>query len=264
MTSRLTQHVAPAVLLAALLTGAGCSSLPELPWAPVARDASAGFYETAQLEYQLDAGQLGQPLDTVRVDGRHVAFEQIASSPVGGQSTGTLVIQYPHPAGREGLARITFSIDSSQQPAASEGFSLWPTKRPPAPAIGKHEEIHEVWAMDLPRAEADRYFQVLTNRNFYNGEPIESGPAKVSVTINGKQLEKRWEQLPELNALAQRVRRDGQLVAYMRPAALVGNTSTPIASTQIYREMLARTQESTDPGGAAGGERLARLPYAAK
>ena len=38
-----------------------CASLPELPWAPPARDASAGFYDTARLEYRLDAGKLGRP-----------------------------------------------------------------------------------------------------------------------------------------------------------------------------------------------------------
>ena len=40
-----------------------CASLPELPWAPPARDASAGFYKSARIEYRLDAGQLGQAID---------------------------------------------------------------------------------------------------------------------------------------------------------------------------------------------------------
>ena len=46
-----------------------CAALPELPWAPQAKDAQAGFYQTARLEYRIDAGKLGQPLDVVRVDG---------------------------------------------------------------------------------------------------------------------------------------------------------------------------------------------------
>lgn len=246
---------------------AGCTTLPELPWAPVARDASAGFYDTALLEYRLDAGKLGQPLDTVRVSGRSVGYEQIASSPLPDQSTGTLLIQYPHPAGREGFARVTFSIDSSQEPAKKPGgWSVPWGQKPEAPPIGYHEEVHEVWALDLPRTESDRYFQVLTEHNFYDGKPVETGPAVLSATINGKRLEKQWEQVPDFDALAQRVRRDGQLVAYMRPAALQGNTSTPIASTQAYRELLARTRETT--GSEALPEvsptRVARLPYGMK
>ncbi|REK05443.1 MAG: hypothetical protein DWQ37_23280 [Planctomycetota bacterium] len=261
--ARLTA-IAP--VLALCLVMAGCTSLPELPWAPVARDASAGFYETARLEYRLDAGKLGQPLDTVRVDGRHVGYEQIAACPVPGQSTATLLIQYPHPAGREGFARVTFSIDSSREPPESGGLSLWKTDELEIPAFGNHEEVHEVWALDIPRGESDRYFALLTERNFYDGQPMENGPAVLAATINGKRLEKPWERLPDLDALAQRVRGDGQLVAYIRPAALAGNTTSPIASTQAYRELLARTQESTMPGGVSGpaDTRMARLPYASK
>jgi hypothetical protein len=171
-----------------------CSSLPELPWAPVARDASAGFYETARLEYRLDAGKLGQPLDVVRVDGRRVAYEQVASSPLPKQSLGTLVIEYPHPAGRADLARVTFSLDSGRS-EVSEATGLNPFKSsgPPPAITSRHEEIHEVWALDIPRAESDRYFQLLSTANFYGGEPIESGPAELAVTINGKQVRKAWE-----------------------------------------------------------------------
>jgi hypothetical protein len=249
-----------------------CASLPELPWGPVARDASAGFYESARLEYRLDAGKLGQPLDVVRVDGRRVAYEQIASSPLAEQSIGTLVIQYPHPAGRAGVARVTFSLDSSRV-GASQAASLNPFASSEPPAIaGHHEEVHEVWALDIPSGESDRYFQLLSTQNFYNGEPI-AGPAELAVTINGKQVRKAWEQVPELNGLVQRVRREGQLVGYLRPAALAGTAASPIASTQVYREMLAKSggpATGAPPGpapqspGGGNAPRVARLPYAAR
>jgi hypothetical protein len=247
-----------------------CASLPELPWAPPARDAKAGFYETARLEYRLDAGKLGQPLDVVRVDGRRVAYEQIASSPLAEQSIGTLVIQYPHPAGRADMARVTFSLDSGRREAGeATGLNPFKSAGPPPAITSRHEEIHEVWALDVPRAESDRYFQLLSTANFYNADPIESGPAELAATINGREVRKTWEQVSELNQLVQRVRREGQLVGYLRPQALAGTAPSPIASTQVYREMLARSggpaaSGVSSPPGDRDATSVARMPYAAR
>jgi hypothetical protein len=252
-----------------------CASLPELPWAPPARDASAGFYETARIEYRLDAGKLGQPIDAVRVDGRQVAYEQIASSPLAEQSIGTLVVQYPHPGGTPDLARVTFTLDSNRPESESDGVNPLRTGTP----VGiqpRHEEVHEVWAMDIPRAECDRYFQLLSAQNFYRAAAVDSGGAQLAVTINGRQLRKNWEQVAELNLLAQRVRREGQLVGYLRPGALVGAPSSRIASTHAFRAMLARADRAaSDKGAPAAGRVLSepeaanvrtasRVPYAAR
>ena len=224
-----------------------CASVPELPWAPVAKDASAGFYNTARLEYRLDAGKLGQPLDVLCVDGRQVNFEQIASSPLPDRSVGTLVIQKPHPAGRDGFARVTFSIDSAE--AAGESSRWNPLKQTnAADKIGHHEEVHEIWAMDILTVEADHCFRVLSAQNFYAAPAPDAGPAQLSVTLDGKHVQKNWDPLPELNALAQRVRREGRLVAYLRPQALSGETSTAIVSVRAYRDLLAKTGP---PAGAA-------------
>ncbi len=241
---------------AALVTGTGvlwcgCASLPELPWKGVARDASAGFYKSARLEYRLDAGRLGQPLDVVRVDGRHVAYEQIASSPLADQSVGTLVIQQPHPAGREGMARVTFAIDSSKETPKARSLNPFKSGESDRPSIGNQEEAHEVWAMDIPTVEADRYFKLLSTQNFYDGQAAENGPAQLTATIDGKEVTKSWQPLDELNGLAQRVRREGQLVAYVRPQAYIGADSTAIASVQAYRDLLAKTGPgaATQPAG---------------
>lgn len=250
-----------------------CSSLPELPWAPVARDATAGFYDTARIEYRLDAGKLGQPLDVVRVDGRQVAYEQIASSPLADQSIGTLAIETPHPAGIPDMARVTFSLDSGRADASS-GESWNPLKADQTPAITTgHEEIHEVWAMSIPRAQADLYFQLLSTQNFYHAAAVENGPAELAVTMNGRELSKSWEQVPELNLLVQRVRREGQLVGYLRPRALAGMGTSGIASTRDYRQMLAQADAATStqsqpPGGVLGrptstaGPQMAARPSA--
>ena len=41
-----------------------------------------------------------------------------------------------------------------------------------------NEEIHEVWALDIERADADRYFNALSARNFYNAAPKEAPVAE--------------------------------------------------------------------------------------
>src|SRR5690606_2338375 len=129
-----------AALLPVLLLSS-CASLPELPWAPVTRDVSAGFYNQAKLEYRLDAGKLGQPLDVLTIDGRQMNYEQIASSPLAGRSIGTLTVEKPHPAGREGFARVTFSIDSDESASeAQSGWDLLKVREKP-PQIGHHEEV---------------------------------------------------------------------------------------------------------------------------
>lgn len=255
-----------------LLFATSCASLPELPWAPVARDASAGFYETARLEYQIDAGKLGQPLDVLRVDGRQVNYEQIASSPLPDRSVGTLVIQKPHPAGRAGFARVTFSIDSSEDASESKSWNPFTSGDAEMSTIGHHDEVHEIWAMDVPDADADQYFKLLSMQSFYAATAPEKAPAKLAVTLDGRHVEKNWEPLPELNDLAQRVRREGRLVAYLRPEALAGDTTSAIASVRAYRELLAKTAApvGSAPTQAAGivapqsGVASRNLPYAAR
>jgi hypothetical protein len=243
-----------------------CAALPELPWAPQAKDAQAGFYQTARLEYRIDAGKLGQPLDVVRVDGHRVAYEQIASSPLPEQSLGTLVIQYPHPAGRAGAARVTFSLDSTRQTETETGLNPFKSGKPALAISGQHEEVHEVWAMDIPAAESDRYFKLVSSENFYRGDAPDQGPARLAVTIDGRELRKPWQQVPELNLLVQRVRREGQLVGYLRPHALAGAPTSAIASTQAYRQLVARSSGSSETGPAAGppAPSVASLPYASR
>jgi hypothetical protein len=239
-----------------------CASVPELPWAPVAKDASAGFYNTARLEYRLDAGKLGQPLDVLRVDGRRIDFEQIASSPLPDRSVGTLMVQKPHPAGREGFARVTFSIDSAE--SAGEPSRWNPLQRTSAAdTIGHHEEVHETWAMDIPAVEADHCFQAISAQNFYTAPEPDAGPAQLSVTLDGKLVQKNWPALPELNALAQRVRSEGRLVAYLRPEALSGETSTAIVSVRAYRELLAKTGQTAASASPAAQGVLAPEPNVA-
>ena len=241
------------VLGACLLSG--CSSLP---WHKVPRDVSAGFYQSASLTYRLDAGKLQQPLDVARVEGQSVSYEQVASSPLPDQSIGTLSLVSPHPSGRVGYAQAKFTLESA--PTKSTSLPSWnPFKKtpsgpqPPTHFSGAQPEIREVWVLDLPSGESDQYFKLLSAHNFYNTErPAAGDGVQLIVKLNGGEVRKNWDSLPELNALVQRVRREGRLAAYACPDALAGSRTNTISSTRVYRDLLARSETPPAPAGPAG------------
>lgn len=261
------KHATIVGMLALWLTS-GCGSLPvAVPWKKMPLDASAGFYESASIVYRLDAGKMEQPLDVARVEGQKILFEQVASSPLADQSIGTLTVTYPHPGGRAGLAQAKFAIDSlpgkTPKTTATGGWNPLSRKppNPPAPKglVTTQPEIHEMWVLDIPAAESDQYFKLLAAQSFYNTERPGTGAAQLTVTINGNQVQKPWEQVPQLGALAQRVRRDGRLVAYSRPAAQAGVAEGAIASLEVYRNLLAQT--ASPEATAATTASLAANPF---
>lgn len=232
-----------------------------MPWQKVPLDASAGFYESASIVYRLDAGKLEQPLDVARVEGQKVVYEQVASSPLSDQSIGTLTITYPHPGGRTGWAQAKFALDST--PTKSTPATNWnpfrkkPKGPPPPTAITTVQaEVHEVWVLDIPSAESDTVFKLLTAQSFYNKDRPNAQDAQLTVTINGNQARKNWDQVVELNTLAQRVRREGRLASYARPGVLAGLPDNPITSIAAYNNLLARSGSSN-----AAAASLAASPF---
>lgn len=218
----------------------GCSWLPKRP---VPLDARTGFYQSASLTYRLDAGQLQQPLDVARVEHQAVSYEQVASSPLPDQSIGTLEVTFPHPSGRPGVALVKFTLESKPTKAQAAAKSWNPFKKKPTgpqpvtTLTTSQPEVYEAWALDIASAESDQLFKLLANDGFYQNERPGAVGASLSVKINGTEAQKNWNQLPELNALVQRVRREGQLVAYSRPAGLTG---AAISSTQAYDNLQAQ------------------------
>ncbi len=249
----MTGHWALGGVLGACLL-AGCSSLKGHK---VPRDASAGFYQSASLTYRLDAGKLQQPLDVARVEGPSVSYEQVASSPLPDQSVGTLSLTYPHPAGRMGYAQAKFTLESahlkSTPPTSWNPFrKTAPGPQPPLSFSGAQPEVHEVWVLDIPSGESDQYFKLLSSYNFFNTErPAAGDAAQLTVKLNGGEIHKNWDQLPELNALVQRVRREGRLAVYARPDALAGPQSHTISSTRVYSDLLAQSGTPQAPTNTA-------------
>ncbi len=222
----------------------GCASaLPAFPWRKMPLDVASGLYVDAALTYRLDAGKLGQPLDVVRVEGQRISYEQVASSPLADESTGTLSVVYPHPSGNTGVALARFVLDSAPNgskaptsdwnPFSSNGADA---AAPRTTVAGGQPRIHETWELDIAHPELDEIFKQITNIGFYQLE--RPGPARLTVKLDGVRQSKDWEQIPALNLLIQRIRSQGRLVAYARPTSAAGGSTGAISSTQAYRRLL--------------------------
>jgi hypothetical protein len=218
---------------------AGCSFLPAKK---VPLDAATGFYQAASLTYRLDAGKLQQTLDVARIESQNVRFEQVASSPLPHQSVGTLSVIYPHPGGRAGFAQAKFTLESGQgKPKKSSSWNPFAKKAAQPTVTTSQAEIHEEWVLDVPSAESDQLFKLVCSESFFNNQHPDAVGTQLTVNINGRQVQKNWEQIGELNTLAQRVRRDGQLVSFVRPPTPPGWQPSQITSTKAYSDLLAKT-----------------------
>lgn len=207
-------------------------------------DVASGLYNDAALTYRLDAGKLGQPLDVVRVEGQRISYEQVASSPLPDESTGTLSIEYPHPSGNADIALARFVLDSARKESKTPttgwnpfSSSDTPVAAAPTMVAGSQREIHETWELDLTHQELDEIFKLITNVGYYQLE--RPGPARLTVKLDGVRQSKDWEQIPALNLLIQRIRSQGRLMAYARSTSAGGVSTSTISSTESYRRLLA-------------------------
>jgi len=237
-----------AMLLACLSTVSivtGCAWGDHRP--KVAMDSAAGLYDSASLEYKLDAGQLNLPLAVTRVEGQLVSYDQVPSSPGRDTSVGTLKVQYPHPAGRPGFARARLEITSkATKPGATATAATSSSWSKAAQAVNPKRlwsktsagsaEVDEVWEFDVPRAQLDNVVASLNRTGYFDSRQQGSDGVEVVAKVDGKTVKKTWQQVPELNELMLSVRNQGRLVSYQRPAAeqIAGRGATNLAVYEQY------------------------------
>lgn len=228
-----------------VLACAGCSS----PFQSVVRrDSAAGLYETASLEYRLDASRLNLPLTMTHVEGQLVSYDHTPSNPEPGESTGTLKLVYPHPSGRKdlALARVTIQskLPSSTLADRSAAERLTAGGQP----------IQEVWELDISRAELDRVVATLNSSGYFEKKSKRGPGVNVAATLDGRAVDKDWDQSPELDQLMVRVRSQGQLVGMDRPAGY-RPSGTPPSSVVAWRELSARKVAAGSSDAAPTDER---------
>ena len=137
----------------------------------------------------------------------------------------------------------------------SSSWNFWSKKPADEPALptvpeGSQPEIYESWVLDLPSADSDQIFKALSSHNYFNTERPGAVGVELTVKMDGKEISKPWDQVPELNALAQRIRRQGQLVAYARPGSAAGQPINAISSTRAYGDLIAQSGARSAAVGA--------------
>lgn len=209
----------------------GCASWPQ---AKPPLDASAGLFDSATLVYRLDASRLGVPLAVARVEGQRVAYEELASGPRPGESTGTLQLTYPHPSGRANLAQAKVIIESGA--AATDDATPWFLNR----ALAQPQSVaREVWVLDITRNELGALVQTLQNVGFFQ-EGAFKGGVEITAQLNLTKIKKDWQPVPQLDELMRRVRSQGQLVSYSR-----GQADRPLPAVPTGVEVAERNAAGT-------------------
>lgn len=189
------------------LAVAGCAVVT--PQTQIA--TSRARFESALISYRVDSGGAGShdpPAES------QPAFKAVASK----QRTVLLQIQYPHPAGRSGFARLEMIVGS---PAAGPDNSLAGQLRralsESAPGIAYAPGVTEAWAMDLSAGELDRLLaQLETAGYFAPGDPGEPGVI-LTAKIDGCDFQRAWHRAAELEELCARARKQGKLVSHVQP-----------------------------------------------
>jgi hypothetical protein len=247
-------------LAAVLLAGAsGCESLNPRS---VQIDAASGRFQAAQLTYQLDTGRLSQPIQTARIEGQQVSYQQLPSSPLADRSQARLSVQYPHPNGKAGFALAEVVIESDGRPERSSSGagkstfqrmvgSFKDTMNDILPGMVHDSGVREAWALDVSKEELDLLVGGLANSGYFQYGPAPTPGIEVFTRLDGKIIRKNWRQVPELDAFIERVRHEGKLVSYVRPpnsegapADVAGGRNDSVAA---YQQQLQRQQAPVAP-----------------
>ena len=248
------------MLAAALVAAAsGCESLHPRT---VQIDAASGRYQSAQLTYQLDNGRLSQPVQTARIEGQQVSYQQLPSTPLPDRSHARLSVQYPHPRGRAGYALAEVVIESDQRgekagaTVAKSGFQkfvggLTDALNDILPGMVYGNGVREAWALDIPKEDLDQLVGSLANSGYFNYGPAPTPGVDVLTRLDGKLIRKNWRQVPELDAFIERVRHEGTLVSYVSPksgagapAEISGGRNDSVAA---YQQQMQRQQAQLGP-----------------
>jgi hypothetical protein len=214
--------------------------------------------QAVRLTYRIDAGQLGAPLAISCVQAQQVAYQEVAPSPLAERSVGVLDIQYPHPAGRAGLALVGVVV---QQQDSSRGITPnfvqhalgwfhWPDENT---ILGSNRDLHEAWVMDVPGSEVAQLIGRLQTAGFYGNTEQRHGHVRISSRIGASFIAKDWTTVSELDGLMHRVRSQGQLVSYQGIALPLEGRPTAPASVVAWRTMHAAGQTTAEPNRQLAG-----------
>lgn len=178
---------------------------------------------------------------TLAPTGAPAAAEALATEPSPAKLRSvrrTLVLQYPHPAGKSGLAfagvvwEAADGTTSKRQaftklPGWRDRLSWW--KRTPA---------HIVWGTELDKSELDEIVQSLADTDLLTG-PAGTQPSYTQVRLNARRWHQSGRNAPLLEALADRVENEGEMLE-------LHSMDVPLLARRDKPDVLSVAQKSTD------------------
>jgi hypothetical protein len=254
-----------------MLVGApGCSNM-RVYLGPDLR-TSGSTPELIGVVYHLDAAKLNETLAVARVEGKAVSYDEVAGSPLADRTVGTLSVIYPHPEAPPEFARAEVRIDAAPLPDLVQlderSSELLPWYRHGSHGSREAGDVsHETWQLDLPRAELDQLLARLATPQVVVTDGGKQAGANIKTSYNGRHYQSNCQPVPELDALMQRIRRDGRLVSYTRPLTARGQRLEQTSAVLAYREMHSHSSDGTIDSYAAAPQQqppqLARSGLAA-
>lgn len=168
-------------------------SLVEVPDAPPAAE------EKILLTYRTDSGRLNQSADE----------ETSVARPIPPFTTSTLRIQYPHPDGIQGYARVTATFES--QSDDDDTGSLWSLiKGDDSDGNNTPPRFHEVWNADIRDWQLASLIADLKKKDFFRRVKVLGGESHIRVEINGSTMTKEFPAIAELDRLLITIRQEGR------------------------------------------------------
>lgn len=236
--------------LAALAAVCGCSAFQP---STLRLDAAAGMYQKAVLDYRVDGGQLSEPLTVARIAGQQVTHQRLASTPHPDCSVARLIIRYPHPGGKNGVALAKLIVETRPlaNPVAQANKAVWEqwsdvittTARGMVPGMKANEDLYEVWSLDISKADLDRVIAGMMQNGYFVNPAKTSIGIELSAQVDKFEAVKNWTHEPELDILVERVRHQGQLLSYQHPLELGGPMTALASSGDDNRAMLVSHNE---------------------
>jgi len=225
-------------------------------------DTHPAPYENAKINYRVDEA-VSTPPPPGSAEGRLVSYNEAADA--GAKPTvRTLAIQYPHPAGKNGYALVELVVESRDPASKATDDQGWLKQLgslagETLPGVHWSAGIKEAWALDMPRADLDHLLVQLRETGYFHEPDRIGGTTEITAQIDGVAFRRPWDHVPDLDALAERVRREGSLTAYTRPAVRESGESITAPGEQSFLATLQRVAPRNS-GMAGPAPALRRLP----
>lgn len=196
-------------------------------------------FQSFQLVYRIESPPAGA-----------AAAASLSAAPSRPGKVQTLSIQYPHPKGKAGYARAEWiserptgsagagpiAGESSAKGASAAGWmsSMGRALRDNLPGIRFREGIDEALGLDVPLAVVERALGALESQGYFAPDPsLPPSAVQIATNINGVSQNRPWRTVQELDAIASRVRHEGQVVSHTAPfvSSLVSAPGLPAATS---------------------------------